>query len=80
MASAPGQEFITLSSRRWRDADVAAGTDETAAQAAADRTLAAYTGSPGSSAPARRSGPVAGSSTKTGIVREVRSWYSAYGG
>ena len=24
--------------------------------------------------------PSAGSSTKTGIVREVRSWYSAYGG
>ena len=42
-----GQEFITLSSRRWRDADVAAGTDETAAQAAANRTLAAYTGSGG---------------------------------
>jgi hypothetical protein len=47
MTSAPGREFITLSSRRWRDADVAAGTDETAAQAAADRTLAAYTGSGG---------------------------------
>jgi hypothetical protein len=45
MTSAPGREFITLSSRRWRDADVAAGTDETAAQAAAGRTLAAYTGS-----------------------------------
>jgi hypothetical protein len=47
VTSAPGQEFITLSSRRWRDEDVAAGTDETAAQAAADRTLAAYTGSGG---------------------------------
>jgi uncharacterized protein YndB with AHSA1/START domain len=47
MVSAPGREFITLSSRRWRDADVAAGTDGTAAQAAADRTLAAYTGSGG---------------------------------
>ncbi|MGH3067543.1 MAG: SRPBCC domain-containing protein [Streptosporangiaceae bacterium] len=47
MTSAPGREFITLSSRRWRDADVAAGTDETAAQAAADRTMAAYTGSGG---------------------------------
>jgi hypothetical protein len=47
MTSAPGREFITLSSGRWRDADVAAGTDETAAQAAADRTLAAYTADPG---------------------------------
>ena len=47
MTSAPGREFVTLSSRRWRDADVAAGTDETAAQAAADRTLAAYTADPG---------------------------------
>ena len=47
MTSTPGREFITLSSRRWRDADVAAGTDETAAQAAADRTVAAYTGSGG---------------------------------
>jgi uncharacterized protein YndB with AHSA1/START domain len=47
MASAPGREFITLSSGRWRDADVAAGTDEAGAQAAADRTLAAYTADPG---------------------------------
>jgi uncharacterized protein YndB with AHSA1/START domain len=47
MTSAAGREFVTLSSRRWRDADVAAGTDETAAQAAAGRTLAAYTGSGG---------------------------------
>jgi hypothetical protein len=29
------------------DADVAAGADETAAQAAADRTTSAYTGTPG---------------------------------
>jgi uncharacterized protein YndB with AHSA1/START domain len=47
MTSAPGREFVTLSSRRWRDADVAAGTGETAAQAAAGRTLAAYTADPG---------------------------------
>jgi hypothetical protein len=47
MTSAPGREFITLSSGRWRDADVAAGTDEAGAQAAADRTLAAYTADPG---------------------------------
>jgi uncharacterized protein YndB with AHSA1/START domain len=45
LASGPGREFITQSSHRWRDADVAAGTDETAARAAADRTTAAYTGS-----------------------------------
>jgi uncharacterized protein YndB with AHSA1/START domain len=43
-ASGPGREFIAGSSRGWRDADVAAGTDEAAAQAAADRTAAAYTG------------------------------------
>jgi uncharacterized protein YndB with AHSA1/START domain len=45
MTSAAGREFIMQSSRRWRDADVAAGTEETAARAAADRTVAAYTGS-----------------------------------
>lgn len=44
ITSAAGREFITQSSRRWREADVAAGPDETAASAAADRTLAAYTG------------------------------------
>ena len=35
---------MSLSSDRWRDASVAAGTDEVAAKAAADRCLAAYTG------------------------------------
>jgi uncharacterized protein YndB with AHSA1/START domain len=47
MTSGPGREFITQSSQRWRDANVEAGTDETAAQAAADRTTAAYTAGPG---------------------------------
>lgn len=43
-ASPEGVEFITLSSRRWRDASVEAGTDEVAAEAAAARTTAFYTG------------------------------------
>ena len=43
-ASEGGREFMSLSSRRWCDASVAAGTDEADAQAAADRTTAAYTG------------------------------------
>jgi uncharacterized protein YndB with AHSA1/START domain len=45
-ASPEGQQFMTLSSRRWGEADVAAGADQAAARAAADRTTAAYTGSP----------------------------------
>ena len=36
--------FVTRSSDGWRDASVAAGDDEDAARAAADRTTAAYTG------------------------------------
>lgn len=47
MTSASGREFMTLSSQYWRDADLAAGTGLAAAQAAADRTAAAYTGAPG---------------------------------
>ena len=35
---------MTLSSERWRDASIAAGTEETSARAAADRCTAAYTG------------------------------------
>ncbi len=42
-ASEEGGRFITTSSRRWRDASVAAGTDPAAAEAAARRTTAAYT-------------------------------------
>jgi hypothetical protein len=34
---------MSLASQRWCDASVAAGTDEAAALAAADRTTAAYT-------------------------------------
>ncbi|MGI9008605.1 MAG: hypothetical protein ACR2FU_20855 [Streptosporangiaceae bacterium] len=44
MSSAGGRDFMTLSSQRWRDADIAAGTDEAAARAAAGRCTAAYTG------------------------------------
>jgi uncharacterized protein YndB with AHSA1/START domain len=42
-ASDQGKEFMSLSSQRWCDASVAAGTDEADAQAAAARTTAAYT-------------------------------------
>lgn len=45
-ASAEGKEFMTLSSRRWFEASVAAGTPRAEAQAAADRTTAAYTADP----------------------------------
>ena len=45
MASEEGRRFIALSSERWCDASIAAGTDEAAARAAAERTTAAYTGS-----------------------------------
>jgi hypothetical protein len=43
MASEEGRQFMTLSSERWYEASVAAGTDRAAARAAADRTTAAYT-------------------------------------
>ena len=43
-ASPDGRQFMTLSSERWRDASIAAGTEETSARAAADRCTAAYTG------------------------------------
>jgi hypothetical protein len=43
MGSASGRQFMALASRHWNDAQVASGADPTAAQAAADRTLAAYT-------------------------------------
>jgi uncharacterized protein YndB with AHSA1/START domain len=42
-ASDEGRRFMSLSSQRWGDASIAAGTDRAAAQAAADRTTAAYT-------------------------------------
>ncbi len=43
-ASEEGRRFMALSSRSWGDASIAAGTDRAQAQAAADRTTAAYTG------------------------------------
>lgn len=46
-ASAEGREFMTLSSRLWCEENIAAGEDEAAARAAADRTTAAYTADPG---------------------------------
>jgi uncharacterized protein YndB with AHSA1/START domain len=45
-ASEEGKLFMSLSSECWREASVAAGTDEAAAQAAADRCIAAYTSGP----------------------------------
>ncbi|HWM97082.1 MAG TPA: SRPBCC family protein [Streptosporangiaceae bacterium] len=44
-ASDDGKLFMSLSSARWRDASIAAGTDEASARAAADRCTAAYAGS-----------------------------------
>jgi uncharacterized protein YndB with AHSA1/START domain len=46
MASEPGKQFLTLSSERWCEASIAAGTDEAEAAAAAGRATAAYTGAP----------------------------------
>ncbi len=45
--SGEGRQFISLSGERWRDASISAGTEPADAQAAADRTLAAYTGARG---------------------------------
>jgi uncharacterized protein YndB with AHSA1/START domain len=44
MATPDGKQFVTLSSDAWAEASIAAGEDEAAARAAADRTTAAYTG------------------------------------
>jgi uncharacterized protein YndB with AHSA1/START domain len=46
MASDDGRQFVTLSSQRWCDASIAAGTNETEARDAAQRTTAAYTATP----------------------------------
>jgi uncharacterized protein YndB with AHSA1/START domain len=46
LASPDGRRFAELSSGRWCAASIAAGTDEGAAKAAADRTTAAYTATP----------------------------------
>jgi len=43
-ASPEGRQFMTLSSQRWEKADAMAGTDASTARAAAERTIAAYTG------------------------------------
>jgi uncharacterized protein YndB with AHSA1/START domain len=43
-ASGPGAEFMAASSDGWCEADIASGTPEGTARAAAARTLAAYTG------------------------------------
>ena len=45
-ASDDGRRFITLSSARWAEASIAAGTDEAEAQAAAARTTDFYSGEP----------------------------------
>lgn len=46
MVSEEGRRFMTLSSQRWCEANIAAGTSEPEARAAAERTTAAYTASP----------------------------------
>ena len=44
--SEEGRRFNRLSSERWRDVSIAAGTDPAEAEAAAERTTAFYTGAP----------------------------------
>ncbi|MEW2163266.1 SRPBCC family protein [Streptomyces sp. NPDC007084] len=44
LSSDEGRDFITRSSERWYEANVAAGEPEDGARGAADRTTAAYTG------------------------------------
>ncbi len=46
LASADGRDLMTRASERWMEAQIASGEDARAAQEAAARTLAAYTGSP----------------------------------
>jgi uncharacterized protein YndB with AHSA1/START domain len=50
-ASDEGRRFVSLSSRHWCEANIAAGADEAAARAAADRTTAAYGGAPDDGTP-----------------------------
>lgn len=45
-ASEEGRQYITESSQRWCEASIAYGTDPAAAQSAAQRTTAFYTGAP----------------------------------
>ena len=51
--SEEGRQFMSLSSERWREASVAAGADRAAAEAAAERTTAFYTGSDPATSTAR---------------------------
>jgi hypothetical protein len=46
-ASAEGGEFMTLSGERWCQAHIDSGGDEAEARAMAERTIAAYTATPG---------------------------------
>lgn len=46
VTSPEAREFMTLSARRWQEADVAGGADPEAARQAAERTIAAYTAPP----------------------------------
>ena len=46
MGSDDGRRFMELSREGWRRASIDAGTDPADAQAAADRTAAAYTAAP----------------------------------
>jgi uncharacterized protein YndB with AHSA1/START domain len=46
MASDDGRQFVAASSQGWEQASIAAGTDPSAARAAAERTTAFYTGAP----------------------------------
>jgi uncharacterized protein YndB with AHSA1/START domain len=48
MASEDGRQLVRASSQGWEQASVAAGTDPSAAHAAAERTTVFYTGAPAS--------------------------------
>jgi hypothetical protein len=48
LGSPEGVRFNTMSSERWYEASVAAGTDKAEAEAARDRVTAAYTTLPAS--------------------------------
>ncbi|MEX1364773.1 MAG: SRPBCC family protein [Nannocystaceae bacterium] len=50
-ATEDGRRFVAVSGRGWADASIAAGTPANAAQGAADRTVAFYTGAPEPDAP-----------------------------
>jgi len=43
MGSEEGRQFMSQSSQRWYEANIAAGADESGAREAADHTMAAYT-------------------------------------